>query len=97
MSMSRADELRAQAAVAELEEELVRLKGEDSPRLAEVKNELRYARWVARGGPAAELGASQAYEEMVAADPELDTDPLRGISNRAVRDLLARWQSEGER
>lgn len=76
MSVSRADELRAQAAVAELEEELVRLKDEDSPRLAEVKAELRYARWVARGGPDQEAAHLDEHGEH---------------TNRAVAELYQRW------
>lgn len=53
--MSRADELRAELAVTELEEELVQLKAEGDPeRLRVVKDELRFARWVQRGGPAIE-------------------------------------------
>lgn len=92
--MSSADDLRAQLRLAELEEELARLKDEDSPELAAAKHELRYARWVQRGGPAAERAASDEYETRVAADPNLDTDPLRGLTNRAVREMLARWRTE---
>lgn len=99
--MASADDLRAQLAVAELEESLVRLKDDGSPaELAEAKEELRYARWVQRGGPAAELAASEAYEALVETDPKLDVDPLRGVTNRHVRDLLTRWlaeQSEAKR
>jgi hypothetical protein len=52
--MSSTDQLRAQLRVAELEEALVKAKGgkKDVPR--ELKDDLRYARWVARGGPAEE-------------------------------------------
>jgi hypothetical protein len=92
--VSLVDDLRAQLRVAELEEELVRLKDEDSPELAEAKHELRYSRWVQRGGPAEETAASEEYEARVEEDPGLDTDPLRGHTNRAVRDLLARWRAE---
>jgi hypothetical protein len=47
------EQLRAQLAVAELEEELVDLKdGGDPERLKAVKEDLRFARWVQRGGPA---------------------------------------------
>lgn len=93
--MALADDLRAQLAVAELEETLVRLKDDGDPaEIAAAKEELRYARWVQRGGPAAELAAAEAYEAMVEAEPLLDLDPIRGLSNRHVRDLLARWRSE---
>lgn len=95
--MALADDLRAQLAVAELEETLAKLKDDGTPaELAAAKEELRYARWVQRGGPAAELAASEAYEAAVEADPSLDVDPLRGLTNRHVRDLLNRWLSEQE-
>lgn len=92
--MALTDDLRAQLRVAELEERLVQLKDDDSPEVAEAKHELRYARWVYRGGPAAEIAANEEYEARVAADPLQDTDPLRGLSNRAVREMLARWRAE---
>lgn len=93
--MALADDLRARLAVAELEEHLVRLKEEGSPEeLAAVKDELRYARWVQRGGPAEELQAIEQYEERIAGNPDLDTDPLCGVSNRAVAKLLERWRDE---
>jgi len=93
--MALADDLRAQLAVADLEETLVRIKDDGTPaELAEAKEELRYARWVQRGGPTAEIAASEAYERLVEVDPEFDTDPLRGLTNRHVRELLARWRAE---
>jgi hypothetical protein len=48
--MSRADDLRAELAMAELEEELVALKEKpgDGERLREVKDELRQARFEQR-------------------------------------------------
>ena len=53
--MSRADDIRAQAEadaqVADLEDQLLAAKADDSV-TAEHKHELRYARWVQRGGPA---------------------------------------------
>lgn len=51
--MASAEELRAQLAVAELEEELTAAKDDDSVS-TELKAELRYARWKARGGHLAE-------------------------------------------
>lgn len=79
--MSRADELRAELRVAELEDDLTSLKseGEASPELAEVKTELRYARWVQRGGPAEEQARLNAGETH---------------TNRAVEALFERWQAE---
>lgn len=80
--MSRADELRAALRVAELEDELTRLKdGEESPELTEVKHELRYARWVQRGGPAEE-------------QTRLDDKAIGEHTNRAVATLFERWQAE---
>ena len=48
--MTRADELRAQLAVVELEEQLTAAKGDGAVE-SDLKHQLRYARWVARGGP----------------------------------------------
>lgn len=81
--MSRADELRAALRVAELEDDLTNLKGEDetSPELAEVKAELRYARWVQRGGPAEEQA-------------RLDDEEIGGHTNRAVAAHFERWRAE---
>lgn len=80
--MSRADEIRAALAVAELEEELAdRKAGDDPEALADCKTELRYARWVARGGPQEETARIEAGD---------------GHTNRAVADLYERWQSEGQ-
>lgn len=45
--MSSADDLRAQLAVAELEEELAASK---DAKPTDLKHDLRYARWKARGG-----------------------------------------------
>jgi hypothetical protein len=50
-NVSRADELRAELAMAELEDELVKLKkakSGDPKKLREVKNRLREARRVSR-------------------------------------------------
>lgn len=47
--MATADELRAQLHVAELEEQLAAAKDSDEA-TRELKDDLRYARWVARGG-----------------------------------------------
>lgn len=59
------EELRAQLAVAELEEELAELKdGGDPERLKAVKEELRFARWVQRGGPRQDP-ANRADEAML--------------------------------
>lgn len=90
--MASVEELRAQLAVAELEADFARRK-DDGEDLREAKDELRYARWVARGGPAEELAAREAYEARFADNPDLDVDPLRGVTNRAVRDLLDRWEA----
>jgi hypothetical protein len=74
------EELRAQLAVAELEEELRELKdGGDPERLKAVKEELRFARWVQRGGPAQEAAAVAETGEH---------------TNRAVADLYKRWLAE---
>lgn len=74
------EELRAQLAVAELEEELAGLKdGGDPEQLRAVKDELRFARWVQRGGPAQEEAALAETGE---------------CTNRAVADLYVRWLSE---
>ncbi len=78
--MSRADELRAALRVAELEEDLARMKDDDAPGLAEAKHELRYARWVSRGGPA---------EEHARLDDGGDH------TNRATALHFERWQNEG--
>lgn len=75
--MATADELRAQLKVAELEEELTAAK-DDETVTAEHKHELRYARWVARGGPAEEAAAIADGQH----------------TNRAVADLYKRWLSE---
>lgn len=73
--------MRAALAVAELEEELAdRKDGDDPDALADCKAKLRYARWVARGGPQEEADRHAAGEQH---------------TNRAVADLYARWQSEG--
>lgn len=77
--MSRADELRAALRVAELEDDLARFKDEESPELAAAKHELRYARWVQRGGPAEEEGR---------------LDDGDGHTNRAVAAHFERWQAE---
>lgn len=77
--MSRADELRAQLAVAELEEQLVAAKDADGSAHPDLKAELRYQRWVARGGPAEERAL-------------LDADEPH--TNRAVAELFARWSAE---
>lgn len=52
--MSRAAELRAAADVAELEEQLAAAK-DDGSDTTELKHELRYKRWVARGGHLADV------------------------------------------
>ncbi len=51
--MPSADVLRAHLRVAELEEQLLAAKDSDEV-TAELKHELRYARWVQRGGPDAD-------------------------------------------
>ena len=51
--MPSADELRALLHVAELEEQLAVAKDSDEA-TRELKDELRYARWVQRGGPDAD-------------------------------------------
>lgn len=74
------EELRAQLAVAELEEELTGLKdGGDPDQLRAVKDELRYARWIRRGGPAQETAALEERGEH---------------TNRAVAELYKRWLAE---
>lgn len=64
--MPSADELRAQLAVAELEEQMAAAK-EDGSLTAEHKHELRYRRWVARGGhladPADDNKAAAVHRE----------------------------------
>ncbi len=80
--MSRADELRAALRVAELEDELAGLKDGESPELVAAKHELRYARWVQRGGPAEE-------EQRL-------TDGY-GHTNRAVATHFERWSNETEK
>jgi hypothetical protein len=77
--MSRADELRAQLAVAELEEQLVAAKDTDGSADRDLKNELRYQRWVVRGGPAEEKAL-------------LDADEPH--TNRATAGHYARWVAE---
>ncbi len=61
--MSTADELRAQLRVAELEEQLVTAKEEDAV-TDELKAELRYARWVQRGGPAADPAGDNRADQV---------------------------------
>lgn len=83
--MSRADDLRAELAVAELEEQLVRLKDANDPEaLRAAKDELRYARWVCRSGPAVEEAerAAEARGEV----------PV-GV-NRHTAELYERWKAE---
>lgn len=75
--MSRAEELKAQLAVAELEARLVALKDSDDD-ARECKDELRYARWVQRGGPQEETAALEAG----------------GHTNRAVAEMYQRWLAE---
>jgi hypothetical protein len=99
------EELRAQLAVAELEEELADLKdGGDPDRLRAVKGELRFARWVQRGGPAEEEALlaeharlSAERERLLAAHPEV-ADQLVPLldphTNRHVAELYARWKAE---
>ena len=64
--MPSADELRAQLQVAELEEQLAAAKDSDEV-TPELKHELRYARWVQRGGPGVDPGqdnrADMAHRE----------------------------------
>lgn len=96
--MATADELRAQLRVAELEEELASAKEGDAV-TAELKAELRYARWVGRRGPAKQkaflAGDAVTPEELEAAGLEPGDDPA-GHVNRATADLYARWMSEQE-
>lgn len=83
--MPDADALRAQLAVAELEEELVALKdGGDPEQLRAVKGELRFARWVQRGGP--------AIEETERAAEARGEVPV-GV-NRHTAEMYQRWLSE---
>jgi hypothetical protein len=99
--VGRADDLRAQLAVAELEEALVAAKDADADDLGEVKADLRYARWVARGGPAVEQERLAAHERAVAERDRLvaDNPALAGLlpalpaphTNRAAAGLFARW------
>lgn len=101
------DELRMQLAVAELEERLVALKDggtEVDERLVALKEDLRYVRWVQRGGPAieADLIAEHARlteerERLLAEHPDLAEHlavPLDPHTNRHVADLYARWKAE---
>lgn len=77
--MSRTEQLRAELAVAELEDELVALKADGEPdMLRQCKDDLRYVRWVMRGGPAEETAALEAGEH----------------TNRAVAELYQRWLGE---
>lgn len=76
--MARADELRAALAVAELEEQLAAAK-EGGGHLDDLKRELRYCRWVARGGPVEEQDRLDADEEH---------------TNRHVAELYQRWLAE---
>lgn len=81
--MPNADALRAELAVAELEEELVQLKdGGDPEQLKAVKDELRYARWVQRGGPAQEHAI---------------LDETGEHTNRATQAHYLRWRAESDR
>lgn len=101
--MSRADDIRAkaeaEAKVAELEDELIAAK-EDDTVTAEHKHELRYARWVVRGGPAQEEAALEeaAAERQVLEDAGLEPgeEPAGGHTSRATREMYARWQREQE-
>lgn len=105
--MARADDLRAELAIAELEEKLVRLKDEGpSEELAAVKDELRYARWVRRGGPAQEAELLEEHarlaaerERLLTAHPDL-ADHLVPLAaphtNRHVADMYRRWLGEQE-
>lgn len=64
--MPTSEELRAQLAVSELEDELAALKDDGDPeQLKAVKDELRFARWVQRGGPHQDP-ANRADEAMLA-------------------------------
>lgn len=103
--MPTSDELRLQLAVAELEERLAAAKdGDDSEELRAVKEDLRYARWVQRGGPAIEAAFIAEYErltekrtQLVAENPELDEHlvaPLGPHTNRHVAELYKRWLAE---
>lgn len=77
--MATADDLRAQLAVAELEEQLGAAKGADDGPGRSLKDELRYARWVARGGPAEETARLNDGGEH---------------TNRAVAEHHTRWLAE---
>lgn len=103
--MPTSEELRAQLAVADLEERLVALKdGDDGEELATVREELRYARWVARGGPAEEQALIEDHARLVedrkrllAAHPELAehlATPVDPHTNRHVAELFERWKAE---
>lgn len=84
--MSTADGLRVQLAVAELQERLAALKGSgDQAALAACKEDLRYVRWVARGGPAVEEAARAAI-----ASGEQPAEP----TNRHTAALYERWLAE---
>lgn len=97
--MPSADELRAQLHVAELEEELAAAKDSDEA-TRELKDELRYARWVQRGGPAEEeaalAAAAEARQVLEDAGLEAPEDSAGGHTNRATRDLYQRWLSGQE-
>jgi hypothetical protein len=78
--MSRVDELRAQLALAEAEERLAQLKQSgDAETLEEQKEQVRYARWVARGGP------QQERDALARGD---------GHTNRACAAYYTRWSAE---
>jgi hypothetical protein len=78
--VSTAEDLRAALAVAELEEQFAAAKEAGSDDLADLKDELRYRRWVARGGPQVEAEALAATEEH---------------TNRAAAAHYERWLQEG--
>lgn len=83
--MPNAEELRVQLAVAELEERLVALKdGGDPDELRALKEDLRYVRWIARGGPAIEEAAQAAIAK--------GEEPAG--TNRHTAALYERWLAE---
>ena len=83
--MPDADALRAQLAVAELEEELASLKdGGDPEQLRAVKDELRFARWMQRGGP-----ATEEAERAAEARGEVPVNV-----NRHTAEMYQRWLAE---
>lgn len=102
--MSRADDLRAELALAELEEQYVQAK--ESGEHADLRDELRYARWVARGGPAEERERLDRHEQLkrermrlVVENPEVAelVPPLPPPhTNRAVAEMFQRWTEEGK-